>query len=585
MRKIYPILVLLMCVAFAAPGANFTASLDRDSLALGGQATLSLTFEGGSPKNVPLPGVSGLQITSSGSSQNLSIVNGTMTSTVTVTYSITPQRTGEFVIPAMTADVGGQQLTTQPLKLTVFKANAPTAADINSGNEIAFMRLILPQKQVYVGQVLTAELQVFVRDDVQNFGNFQLSPVNAEGLAVGKSAEGGRFRTQVGNRVYTVIPLTYVLTVIRPGTLTLGPFAANAVAVLPSSNQGGDPFMQFFNQGEQKAVTLTAGAVNLDSLPLPDQNRPANFNGAIGDFTMAVNVGPTNLTAGDPVTVRVRISGRGALDSVTLPDQSALQNFKIYPPTSKTDFSDQLGLEGSKTFEEIVTPQNENVHEWPPFSFSFFNPADGRYHTLAQPAVPLVVRAAGATPLPVMAANKNSAPENQTPPDILPIKESLGTLVKNPVPLLTRPAFLVAQGLPMLAFVAALIWRKRTDSLANNPRLRRQRAVAQIIAGGLADLKKYAAENRPDEFFSTLIRLLQEQLGERLDCPASAITENVIEEHPVLRAAPPATLEALREQFQLCNQARYAPVRGSSELNSVAARFEELIGRLKELKA
>ena len=86
-------------------------------------------------------------------------------------------------------------------------------------------------------------------------------------------------------------------------------------------------------------------------------------------------------------------------------------------------------------------------------------------------------------------------------------------------------------------------------------------------------------------FSRSLFRLLQEQLGERLDCPASAITENVIEEHPVLRGAPKATLDGLREQFQLCNQARYAPVRGTSELNSVAAQFEKLIGELQNLKS
>jgi hypothetical protein len=138
--------------------------------------------------------------------------------------------------------------------------------------------------------------------------------------------------------------------------------------------------------------------------------------------------------------------------------------------------------------------------------------------------------------------------------------------------------------LPVFAFLAALVWRKRADSLANNPRLRRQRAVAQLIASGMDDLKKYAAENKPDEFFATLFRLLQEQLGERLDCPASAITENVIEEHPVLRGAPKTTLDGLRELFQLCNQARYAPVRGTSELNSVAAQFGKTIAELQEVK-
>ena len=108
--------------------------------------------------------------------------------------------------------------------------------------------------------------------------------------------------------------------------------------------------------------------------------------------------------------------------------------------------------------------------------------------------------------------------------------------------------------------------------------------MAQLVRDGVNDLKKLAAENRPDDFFALLFHLLQEQLGERLDCPASAITENVIDEHAALRAAPEATLDSLRELFQLCNQARYAPVRGASELNSVAARLEQTLGELQEVK-
>ncbi len=219
------------------------------------------------------------------------------------------------------------------------------------------------------------------------------------------------------------------------------------------------------------------------------------------------------------------------------------------------------------------------------FHFHFSIPTTENITRSPQPAVPLVVKAAGATPMPTLAATQNSAPENQTPQDILPIKENLGTLAVESSPLVARPVFLAAQAVPVLAFLAAFIWRKRTDNLANNPRLRRQRAVAQLVRDGLDDLKKFAAENQPDEFFALLFRLLQEQLGERLDCPASAITENVIEEHPVLRGAPAATLDGLRELFQLCNQARYAPVRGTSELNSVAAKLAQTIGQLQEVKA
>ena len=581
--KMWLLVFAVMLLTSAARAGDFTASLDRDTIALGETATLSLTFGGGSPRNAPTPDVPGLDITYAGNSQSFSMVNGAMTASVTVTYSVTARRTGQFTIPALQADVAGQTLTTQPLTLTVLQADAPTRSDINSGNEVAFMSLAMPPGRVYLGQQLTAQLRIYLRDDVENFGNFEFTSQDADGFILGKSAQGGKSRARVGNHVYTVIPLTYALTVTKSGPLTLGPFTANAVVVVPSENQsGGDPFFrQIFNQGEQKQVSLATEMVKIQSLPLPDRNKPANFSGAIGNFTLAVSVGPTNVTVGDPVTVHVQISGHGSFDSVTLPDQSALNDFKIFPPTVKTETSDQLGLDGAKTFEEIVTPQNAGIHEWPQFSFSFFNPDDGRYHTLTQPPVALAVHSAGSTPLPAFA--KNAAPENQAPADILPVKEDLGTLRGKTVPLVAQPSFLVWQGLPVLAFLAAFIWRRRADNLANNPRLRRQRAVAQIILHGLNDLKTFAAKNQPDEFFATLFRLLQEQLGERLDCPASAITENVIDEHLVLRQAPAATRDGLREMFQLCNQARYAPVRGASELNSVAGQFQKVILELQGL--
>jgi hypothetical protein len=312
---------------------------------------------------------------------------------------------------------------------------------------------------------------------------------------------------------------------------------------------------------------------------------PTNFNGALGDYSMTVTAGPTNVAAGDPITVRVQISGNGSLGAVKLPDQSGWNDFKIFSPTQKTDFSDQLRLQGTKTFEEIVTPQNTDVHALPEFSFSFFNPTDGKYHTLTQPPEQLIVRAGGATPLPTIAANKNSAQENQTPQDILPIKNDSGALAQISPPLIANPIFLGVQSLPVLAFLVALIWRKRANNLANNPRLRRQCAVAQLVEIGVADLKKIAAQNNSEEFFATLFRLLQEQLGERLNCPASAITENVVEENSILRVAPENLRNDLRELFQLCNQARYAPIRGTAELNCVATKFEKVIQELQNLNA
>ena len=568
--------------------ATFTASLDRDTIALGESATLSLTFEDGSPRNVPMPSnVAGLQIAYVGPSSQFSYINGETKSTVTYNFTLTPRQAGDFAIPPLVADVGGQQLSSPSLRLKVLPPNSPPPAAVNSGSEVAFMRLTLPEKEVYPGEVLAARLDVYLRDDVQNFGNFQLTGTPANGFTVGKMAQSPKQRVQIGNRIYTDIPLSLALTTVKTGLVSVGPFTASAVVVLPSANQARDSFpFGIFGGGEQKQVSLATDTLNVESLPLPTEGAPPNFNGAVGDYTMTVTAGPTNVAVGDPITVRVQISGRGALDALTLPDQPAWHDFKTYPPTSKVETGDQLGLQGTKTFEQIVAPQSTDVHELPVFSFSFFNPDTKTYRTLRQPSVQLAVQSSGTTPAPMIAATKTPNPQPPPPQqDILPIKEQPGALTQAGPPLLTRPVFLAMQSLPVFAWLAAFVWRKRTDSLANNPRLRRQRRVAQLVRKGLNDLHRLAAENNSDEFFATLFRLLQEQLGERLDCSASSITEAVIDERLVLLGAPETTLAGLRELFQLCNQARYAPMRTSGELAAVIPQFENAVCELQQVNA
>ena len=119
------------------------------------------------------------------------------------------------------------------------KASAPSAAAVNSGNEVAFLKLVFPKTKIYVGESAVARLELYLRDDVQNFGNFQLTSSPTDGFSAGKTTElqNQRRRVQVGNRVYTVIPLAVPLTAVRTGALTLGPFTASAVVVLPSQNQ------------------------------------------------------------------------------------------------------------------------------------------------------------------------------------------------------------------------------------------------------------------------------------------------------------------------------------------------------------
>ena len=141
------------------------------------------------------------------------------------------------------------------------------------------------------------------------------------------------------------------------------------------------------------------------------------------------------------------------------------------------------------------------------------------------------------------------------------------------------------QGVPAAGWLALLLWRKRTETLARNPRLRRQREVAQRVRDGLKELRVLAQARQSAEFFALLFRLVQEQLGERLDLPASAITEAVIEEKLRGRDLSEATLRGLHELFQTCNVARYAPVQTSQELAALIPKLEQALHELRQFKA
>jgi hypothetical protein len=479
------------------------------------------------------------------------------------------------------------------LTLKVLRPDAPPTDAAELAQQLAFLRVLVPKKQVYVGEVFTIELQLYVKQGVRNISDFRLTDLAADGFTVGKSAQGQQRQAQAGNVQWTVVPFVYALSAARAGPLTLGPVTVSVVVELPSANRRRQSpfddfgFPDFFGRSvERRQLTLASEAVALESLALPTTNMPANFNGSVGTYAMNVSVGPTNVAAGDPITVKVQITGRGAIEMLNLPGQPGWRDFKTYPATVKpAETTDPLGLQGTRMFEQVVVPQNAEIKSLPPVTFSFFDPEQKQYHTLTSGEVKLVVRPGGSTTAPTIAGLKPAGQD--TPPpvqDIVHIKPHLGAVASIQPPLLQQPWFLAVQSVPALLWLAAFAWRKRTEMLANNPRLRRQRQVAQVIRDGLEKLRREAAENKSDEFFATLVHLLQEQLGARLDLPASAITEAVIDEHLRPHGVAEATRAALHELFQSCNLARYAPVKSSQELAALVPKLETALGELQRLE-
>lgn len=573
--------LLLLGFSSATYAANFTVSFDRNPITLGESAVLSLTFEGGPPSALPaIPQIANLVISSPpGRTSQYSFVNGVTSTTESYTYTVTPAQPGDYTIPALTTQIGGQTVTSQAVKLTVLKPGAPlTSTDANGGAAVAFIRLIVPKQKVFVGEVIQGRLELCLRADVINIQNVQLEPVSAPGFTVGKDVEGQRTRAHVGNADYTVIPVNMIFTAAKAGTLTLGPPTCTLDLLF-------GPVDFFGRATSSRHITLTGDAVTVESVPLPAGNKPPGFNGAVGSYSLSETVAPTNIAVGDPITVTVQISGRGAVNALTLPDQTGWQQFKLYPPTSDYQSGDQLDLSGTKTFKLTAVPESMDVKELPPFTFSYFDPDQNAYRMLTGPAVPLIVRPSAASLPPPTIAGANTASDNPAPKqDIIHIKPWLGTTTQPQPPLVTRAWFLTLQGVPVLAWLCLFAVRRQQDRLAANPRLRRQREVERALRDGLHDLRRHAAANDSEQFFAALFHLLQERLGERLDLPASAITEAVLDERLVPLGVPDATMDHLRWLFQTCNQARYARQSSTEELNSLIPDVEAALAELKNLK-
>ncbi len=500
------VLFLLAChVASAA--SNFATSLDRNTIGLGETATLTLTFTDVSIPEAPtLPAIPNLTINHVGQSSQVQAINDAVTSSLSHNYEVTPTAAGDFVIPAIQVQANGKIFKSQPLPLKVVQGAAPAPEE----KLPAFLKLIVPKTQLYVGEPLPIELQLYCQDarDV-NMPQFA-----SDGFTVGNMPQPTQTRTRFSNEVYNLVIFKIPIAATRAGSLTLGPATMNLKLLM-----GPRDFFGQFTQARQ--VSLKSEPQTIQVLPLPTIDRPANFNGAIGNFTMTFSAGPTNVAVGDPITMKVKISGRGGLDLLSLPPQNEWREFTTYPATSKIESADPLGLEGAKSFEQVVVPQNSAIKELPSYAFSFFDPEQKKYRTLTHPATPLTVRPTAATPQPTIFANN---PEAKTEPfsrEIVHIKPQLGTLRAVSVPLVQQPWFWILQSIAPLAWIVSMICRTRRENFQNNPRLRRQFEVEKTVTLGLKELSQHASAKESDLFFATVFRLLQEQIGERLNHPAS----------------------------------------------------------------
>ena len=400
-RLLVALCALCFCVSLHAADVTVSASLTESTTEAGQPVQLQIKISGA--RNATPPeriDVRGLDINYSGQSTQVQMNNFNVTMSVVHSYTVVAQRAGSFVIPSLEVAVDGKKLTTNPVTLNVGTSAAGAGGASNA--RLAFSELVVPKQTAYVGEAIPVEFRIFVDARIRWQTNEQPT-IPGEGFTIQKLAAPTQNQTQRDGRQYDLVTFKTAITPVKTGRLTLGPAEIHCVAQLPRQRQphlGGiddlfnDPFGAF---AQTQQMTIKSDPVEFEVKPLP-AGQPASFSGAVGQFTLAAQASPTKVKAGDPITVTLKVAGRGNFDRVNAPQMVAENGWRSYPPSAKFQPDDDIGISGAKTFEMAVIPDDKKT-TLPEIEFSYFDPVPEKYVTRHSDRLPINVEAGSVPPV------------------------------------------------------------------------------------------------------------------------------------------------------------------------------------------
>ena len=566
----HPLLTGLCLVTLVAPAwaaqTTISAQIQPQAISLGDSAQLSVTVKGSQAAEPEVPSVNGLDIMRVGQSSSMQSINGAVTSSVTHIYRVTADRAGSFTIPAITAAGAG---STAPITLRVAqgaggqarrapaqgRARLPATgiqddAPVDAKNQSAFLRVILPKKELTVGELVPVEVKACFRAGVSASLN-GLPMLSSDAFTLNKlSDQPEQTREIINGAAYTVVTWTSSLSAVKAGEYPLNLDLPVMVRVKERAKRGRNPFKDFFGEdlpfggsmfedsffddffgaATEKPLTLhTDGAVvKIKALPL--QGRPANFSGAVGQFALSSEASTTSGATGDPLTLKINVTGQGNFGRVSMNGLPASADWKSYKPSSKFEPGDSSGTTGTKIFEQSIVPLKAGRQDIPAVSFSYFDPEKEAYVTKAtQPiAVEIAANAAAApaaTPIPNPVANAPTAGETAASSEgMAPDQEVPAHASSSLRPLVLRPWFIAVNGLTLAGLILGAMLSAVRSRRASDPRRLEREAAEKAVKESLATMDAALKEKDDARFFDAARRALQERLASQWQVPVTKVT-------------------------------------------------------------
>lgn len=606
MHRPYFHFIILLTLLAAAAHAEITVSavFNPPRIAQGDTAQYTVEIKETSSQrqpdpepvnSLPIPQAGGLELRNgrTSTSRQTRIINGTAEYSVSQQLIIDAKASGigRYSIPSYTFEYKGETLRIPDATLQVVErpADAGPTAD-----ELIFLKTDAPGR-LYVGQTIQIDLKLYISDGVR-LSRLNSFDRNADGFTVSELPDAAESSDIVNGRRYRVLSWPLTITPIRTGPQNLD-FEFTLTASLPGQNTrsnplgrrgfGGSLFDDFFGRAER--FTVYTEPKQVEVLPLPTANQPANFSGAIGDFSLQVFTDRRSTQTGEPIMLSVEVAGRGNFDRINGPTLTETTDWRSYAPEAK--FEPRSGAttqRGTKRFDYVLIPQNAGELSVPPVHFAYFDPEDAAYVELSSPAIDISVSPSDRPAPPPKNTNTQSidAPAPDTPPLArqMSIEEALLTLdyrpksssrlLANP---LRQPAFWIVNALLATLLIAAAYVLHHRRRLAEDPAYADLQAARNELR---AASKSAQATNDAEAFYA----VAQQAIRLALTCRAR---RNLRSAHFAELAdamqnsgVDESIIDAGRQLFAAADAHRFGAAASQSNLDNLKAELERILKAL-----
>lgn len=600
MKKLFCIVAFLLTAIFQMSAQNVIRVEAPDVVAVNEQFNVTFIIEGEkSPSDFQWSSGDDFQLVwgpQKGSSSSIQIINGKRSSShqTTFTYILIPKATGTFQLPAATALLSGDRISSTQASIQVVSdgASSSQSSGQNGGKssgggqtsstgsgEISsndlFMRLSLSRTEVVIGEPITATLKIYQRANVVGFENAKFPTFNgfwSQETYVPNNIEFKR--ESLDDKIYnTAVLRTYVLIPQQSGTITIDPAElvclVNIRTAPSTSNSLFDSFFQDEYRTIRKRVTTPAVKVKVNPLPA---GQPASFGGGVGNFGISARLTTDNLKTHDAASLIITVSGRGNVALLEEPKVNFPPDFEVYDTktTENTDKSNG-GTSGSKSFEYPFIPRSHGDFTIDPVEYSYYDVNAGKYVTLRiEPLHVKVAKGKGGDSTPVTTVN--SGVERK---DVKSLADDVRFIFTGKPGLSGSGSFFVGSvffwillALMILGATSVYLAFRKVAAMRADVAGTKNRRATKMAQKRLKLAGEYLDKNLYTAFYEELHKALIGFVSDKLNMDMSEISKDNIASALTEGGVSEEQTKAFTDLLDACEFARYSPDGGNEAMRS-----------------